>query len=42
MLEKMATMKKNIRDLQLVAVMVGVVETEMISSWSNKETLLFR
>ena len=42
MLEKMTTMKKYIRDLQLVTVLTGVVETETTSFWPNKKILLVR
>ena len=42
MLEKMATMKMNIRDLKLVTVLTRVVETEIIPSRPNKKTLLVR
>ena len=40
MLEKMVTMKKIIKDLWLVKVLTGVVETEIFSSWPNKKTLV--
>ena len=36
----MVTMRKNIRDLQLVIVFTGVAEIEIISSWPNKKILL--
>ena len=36
----MVTMRKNIRDLQLVIVLTGVAEIEIISSWPNKKILL--
>ena len=40
MLEKMVTMRKNMRICNLLKYIARVVETEYISSWANQKTLI--